>query len=89
VLTQEPAITVDPVEPPVSSFTLPPDETFVEEATPASADASATETASAAANPRKTSGKGFNIILLGIVGAGLLGIGGVAGLYFTRPRGPA
>jgi hypothetical protein len=36
----------------------------------------------------KTSGKSLNIIILGVVAAGLLGLGGIAGLYFTRPRGP-
>jgi hypothetical protein len=28
----------------------------------------------------------LNIIIVGVVAAGLLGLGGIAGLYFTRPR---
>jgi hypothetical protein len=74
----------------VSSFEIPPDEEFIEEEVPTATDeASAEPSASLTAGSTKTSGKGFNIILLAVVGAGLLGLGGIAGLYFTRPRGPA
>ncbi|MEP7054946.1 MAG: hypothetical protein ABI912_06830 [Actinomycetota bacterium] len=64
---------------------MPPDETASDAPT---IEPSPSQTTSLAAVPKaKTSGKSLNIIILGVVAAGLLGLGGIAGLYFTRPRG--